>query len=431
MSSMWQKKRNLVIALTLVGGLIPIFLYWFTTGNHTITPGNAKSILTMSNSNAILVDVRPAEEFEEDHIDGAQNWPLNKIYELSSKDQVPREFSDKMLLLICDAGVSTNYAVKHLAALDIDNVKSVRGGIQEWIADSICSGNCIFERFKSSQNQYNSFPTRESPYYEQVAQVVSGFVIKPVYTILALVIAILLWKRKELDLAALKWSMIFFFVGENFCALNYLLFNDKSYLSEYLHSFGMLLTFSFTTYAIFEGFDSRILHLSEPDKKCAALGLCKKCIKYENVACGLKHSFYMIIPAMAIIALMPLSSDWHTVSYNTTIFGRTYNYSHLLIYQQFERLYCPIIAIILFIVSSLVLLFKKDYPISTAKLFFAAGAGPLGFSLMRTMLAGFYSSNLVWFNVWEEGTELLFIAGVCAVLLIFKQGLFPTELSVH
>lgn len=326
------KQRYLVIALIVVVGLLPIGLYWFTAGRCAITSDKAKSVLSDTNSNALLVD--------------------------------------------------------------------------------------------------NNLPTRQSPYYEQAAQVISGFIIKPIYSILALIIAIILRKRKELDIVTLKWSMILFFVGENFCALNYLLFADKSYLSEYLHSFGMLLAFSFVTYAIFEGFDSRILHLSDPDKKCAALGLCRKCIKYEKVPCGLKRTFYLIIPAMAVIALMPLFADWHTGSYNTIIFGRTYNYSHPLVYQQFERLYCPVIAIILFSVSFLVLLFKKNDPISIAKMFFAAGFGPLGFGMMRTMLAGFYSSNMVWFNVWEEATEFLFIAGVCAILLIFKRGLFPTEVSV-
>ena len=50
------------------------------------------------------------------------------------------------------------------------------------------------------------------------------FVVKPVYTLLALLIVVLLWKQSASDLAALRWGMLFFFLGENACAANYLLF---------------------------------------------------------------------------------------------------------------------------------------------------------------------------------------------------------------
>jgi len=343
---------------------------------------------------------------------------------ISSKDQIPQAFQGKTLLLICKAGVSSNIALKHLQSLGVQDARSVRGGLQEWIAHTACNANCIFERFQSSDGILSDFPVYQSPYYEQVAQFISGFVVKPIYSILAIGIVILLWKRKGTYLMALKWAMLVFFIGENFCAANYLLFSDKSYLSEYLHGFGMLLAFSFVTYAIIEGIDDRILHLSEPDKKCAALGLCRKCIKYEKVPCGLRLTFYLAIPAMVVIAMMPLFADWHSNSYNTLIFGKSYNYSHFNIYQQFERLFCPLTAIALLCISFFVLVFKKKNPVSSVKLFFAAGFGPLGFGMMRTILNGFYSNNLVWSNVWEEGTELLFVTGVCFVLWIFKRGLF-------
>lgn len=418
------KKSFLIAAMIAVIGISPVLLYWFTQGQYTIRPDQAKILLNTPNTNILLVDVRSPEAFNENHIDGAAGWPFKEIMKLSSKEQFPQAFQGKSLLLICNAGVSSIHALKHLKSIGINDTKSVRGGLQEWIGHSACNANCIFQRFQTPAGQYSIFPTYESPYYEQVTQVVSGFVIKSFYSILALGIAILLWKRPESDLTALKWSMVFFFIGENFCAANYLFFSDKSYLSEYLHGFGMLLAFSFVTYAVFEGVDSRILHLSDPDKKCAALGLCKKCIKYEKVPCGLKLSFYLVIPAMAIIALMPLFADWHSGSYNTMIFGKSYNYSHFIVYQQYERLFCPLTAIALLCISFLVLAFKKQDPISAAKLFFAAGFGPLGFGLMRTMLNGFYSNNLVWSNVWEEGTELMFIIGVCFIVWIFKRGLF-------
>lgn len=124
---------------------------------------------------------------------------------------------------------------------------------------------------------------------------------------------------------------------------------------------------------------------------------------------------------------MPLSAAAKTQSYNTMIFGTFYHYTHRMIYQQFESIYCPIISVLLLTISMLILRFKKTNPVPAAKLFLAAGMGPLGFGLFRTILTSLYSHNLVWFNAWEELTELLFILGVCAILWIFKSSLLANH----
>jgi hypothetical protein len=135
----------------------------------------------------------------------------------------------------------------------------------------------------------------------------------------------------------------------------------------------------------------------------------------------------MVIPASILLAFMPLCADWHSNSYNTMVFGTFYNYTHRLIHQQFELLYCPIVSIVLLTASLLVLAIKKKDPLPLAKVIFAAGIGPLGFGMFRGILAGLYSRNMVWFSFWEEGTELLFVIGVCFVLWIFRRSLFATE----
>jgi hypothetical protein len=108
------------------------------------------------------------------------------------------------------------------------------------------------------------------------------------------------------------------------------------------------------------------------------------------------------------------------------IFGTFYNYSHGVIQQQFEILYCPIIAIVMLFISLLILLLKKENPLPLAKITFAAGIGPLGFGAFRMILTHTYGRNLMWSGFWEESTELIFVAGLCVVLWIFRHGLFRT-----
>jgi rhodanese-related sulfurtransferase len=427
-NSIQKQKHNtimIVSSLALIGGLAPLILYWLIYGQVSIiTPPDAKELLLAENTQAVLVDIRAGTEFNAAHIDGSVHWPVDEIMSTENKEQVPDQLKSKTLLLICDAGISSSFATKHLMNIGLAEVMNVRGGIQEWIGSATGPDGGIFERYTTSAGEIKPFPTRISPLYEKLLAVISGFAIKPIYSFLSLILIIILWRSKAPDLVALRWSMIFFFLGENCCALNFLLYVEKCYSFEYLHSYGMLLSFAFATYAVFEGIDSRILMLSEPNKKCAALSLCKKCIKYETVPCRLKQTFFMIIPAAILLAFMPITSDWHSTSYNTMIFGTFHNYSHRVIYQQFEFIYCPIAAIILLTISLSILAFKKDDPLPLAKIFFAAGIGPLGFGMFRSILAGMYSTNMVWFNFWEEGTELLFIIGVCFILWTFRQSLW-------
>ncbi|TFG41975.1 MAG: rhodanese-like domain-containing protein [Bacteroidia bacterium] len=417
--------KFLVATIIIAGGITPLVLYFlYYDWTALITPVEAKQMLRENKTNAMLVDVRSSEQFNAAHIAGAKHWSADQIMALRAKEQIPEEFRNKTLLMICKVGVSAGTVAKHLKGIGIENVRNVRGGMQGWLGSSDTADGGAFDKFESADGRQSLFPFHQSPLFEQLLAVVSGFGIKATYTLLSLIIAIVLWRSTSSDLAALRWAMIFFFIGENCCAINYLVFHDQSYFFEYLHSLGMLLSFGFVTYAVFEGFDSRILILSEHGRKCAALNLCRKCVKYENVSCGLKNTFLIIIPALIIIAAMPLCADWHNNSYNTMIVDTFYNYSHPLVYQQFEKLYCPIVAMVFLTASLVILIFKKNDPLPPDKIFFAAGSGPLGFGMFRTILDGIYNQNMVWFNFWEETTELRFIAGVCFVLWTFRRGLF-------
>ena len=146
---------------------------------------------------------------------------------------------------------------------------------------------------------------------EQLAAVSTAFVVKPVYTIIALIIAIALWNKRDLELNALNWAMLFFFAGENFCAANYLFTqNHDSHLLEYLHSLGMVLSFGFGAFALMEGIDRHALHYSDAKKNCGLAGFCRQCHKFEDVSCGLQSVIIFFGIAAAVVALLPLALNF-------------------------------------------------------------------------------------------------------------------------
>jgi hypothetical protein len=186
----------------------------------------------------------------------------------------------------------------------------------------------------------------------------------------------------------------------------------------------MVLSFGFVTFAILEGTDSRIIKISNTDQKCAALSLCRSCIKYTEAPCGLKRLFLFLTPACLALSFIPLTAAPHWVSYNTYIFGTFFNHSHSVINQLFEIRFCPIIAFVLFSITFMILLFKKDDPITPSKVLFASGMGYLGFGMFRLFIFAPYHDNLVWKSFWEELTELIFVVGVGITLWIFRHRLF-------
>lgn len=259
---------------------------------------------------------------------------------------------------------------------------------------------------------------------EQWLAIIAGWVVKPLYMVLSLLWIVWLWRCTEPDLVALRRGLIAFWLGENACTVNYLCLGGGSDLWEFLHNFGMAVGFSFIAWAVLAGLDRRLIKLSPPTERCAALHLCKECIKYAEVPCKLQQVFKMLIPAALLTAVIPFTAGIRMVSYETVVLGRTEHYALMASSQLFENFYCPAIAIVCMTVSWIVMLCKKGDPVPLAKVLFAAGLGPLGFGFMRLILSGVFADNLLWYVVWEEVSELLFVIAVGYVLWVFRHALF-------
>ena len=422
--------RTLQVLIIAITGLLPLALYWLFIGSvPTVTARESIELLAEGERDLILVDVRDAASFRAEHFAGARNWPYTKILALGSADEIPEDFRGKRLLLICDSGITSALAAKNLEKHSPEDVFNVKGGMQAWIAaaDESCPpGLCTL---RTASGESKPLPYQESSLLEQWAVCFAAFGAKPLYILISFVLAITLRRLRSPDLVALRWALIYFFLGEVFCAFNYLFFNEGSFLMEYLHSFGMVLAFGYTTYAVFEGLDLRVIRYSAANEGCALIGLCDACIKYKYVPCGLRRVFKWLALSFFILSFMPLLAHFHPVSYNTNIVGTIYNYSHSVIYQIFEIRYAPALAIHFFLAAFWVLQLSKNEPVPLAKILFSAGMGFFGFSMFRVILLDLYVDNLVWFVCWEEFTELLYVCIVGIVLWIFRARLFKEEAS--
>jgi rhodanese-related sulfurtransferase len=418
------RMRLLVVLLILVGGMLPLALHWAIWGRAVgVSPRQARAMLAEQAGRTLLVDVRSPREYDSGHLEAAVSWPYELIARArSSRDVLPR-YPGKRLITICDGGLMGAAAAARLQTFSRSDVFYVSGGMQAWRVERDDAADAESLTRGTASGAGGSPAFRDSSPHEQWAAVLSAFAVKPTYMLAALVLAFLLRRQRATDLAALRWGLIFFFAGEAFCAANYLVFAEESALLEYLHSFGMVLSFAFAAYAAFEGIDSRLIHYSDPEGRCAAVPLCHGCIKHADVPCGLKRTFLLAIPILIVLAAMPLCAEPLGIAYNTRVLGTLYTYTHPVVHQVFEIRLCPLAAMLLLTVSLAILLVRRDDPVRPAKVFFAGGLGCLGFSFLRMIIFHVYQDNQVWFTAWEELTELAFIAATAGMLWIFRYAL--------
>ena len=418
-------ERAVLLFLIVGCSIIPPIAFYLFSNVPTVSPGEAKDLLKKEPFNTLLLDVRGRREFDRMHINPSFNIPYNDLLDNNITDDQKAVIQGKTIFVLCDSGIASAEVTRELINSRI-NAFNIKGGLGAWIAHAgkASTGVTSLEAYPGEEEL---FPFRIAPSHEQWLAVLTGYGIKPLYTTLSFILIIILWKKNEIELKTLKYTLMFFFLGENFCAVNYLFFNHESYLFEYFHSLGMVISFGFAAYALFEGMDKYVFNYSDLQKKCAFLGLCGKCIKYEEVSCTLKRILIFLCFSASAVSLMPLFAELKMVSYNTEIWKTLYNYSHPAVYQLFEVRYCPIIAGAAFASAGLILLANKGDPFPGVKIVIASGFGAAGFSFFRFILFHAYQDNLVWMEIWEEITEFIFIIGVAFLLWQFRRSFFALK----
>jgi rhodanese-related sulfurtransferase len=429
-SPAWGLRLILAAGILLLGTLPPALWWWSVARVPTVDIREALASSPhdtgTSASRSALVDVRSPEAFQARHVEGSVSWPLDDVLSFHSASDLPVDLRGKRLLLICDVGVSSAQAVRHLNELGLD-ARNVEGGTRMWFAAIAPPPADVPTPVDPADREHKGITFREATPFEQFMEVQGGFTLKPIYMLLSLVLIWVLRREQSVDLIALRWSMIFFFLGEFFCYLNFFLFGDDSRLTEYLHSYGMVVAAGFGAYAFFEGVDRRLVRFSAQNERCSAAALCRPCAKHSAAPCAFKRLFQFLIPAFMVLALLPLCAEPQAVCYDTRLWGTPYNYCHPLVYQMYEIYACPLSALLLLGTSWLILLFKKNEAVAAAKMWCAAGLGFLSFSIFRLLLYAPFRDKLLWFEFWEEATELLSIAAVAVVLWAFRKGLWTEQ----
>ncbi|MFN2146133.1 MAG: rhodanese-like domain-containing protein [Anaerolineales bacterium] len=131
-----QKKQNQII-MGIVGGVILIaVIFGVVTQNTQDTVSTLPLEISVQaaykyfQDDGFILDVRTLEEWNDGHVPGATLIPLNELEARLS--ELPQ---DEEIVVICRSGNRSAAARDILLNAGFENVTSVAGGFNEWVAN--------------------------------------------------------------------------------------------------------------------------------------------------------------------------------------------------------------------------------------------------------------------------------------------------------
>lgn len=86
--------------------------------------------MTLMEQNAIVIDVRTADEYATGHIEGSINIPVDNISSINYD-------KDALIIVYCASGMRSSNAAKTLANLGYTNIHNLDGGLINWGFDLV------------------------------------------------------------------------------------------------------------------------------------------------------------------------------------------------------------------------------------------------------------------------------------------------------
>jgi rhodanese-related sulfurtransferase len=97
----------------------------------TVSP---QELIRLMNQGALLLDLRPAEQYQAGHLSGARQMNSDQI--LKAGDTL-KKHKEKTVVVYDDTGSLTGAAVRQLARQGFTKAFALRGGLAAWRADNL------------------------------------------------------------------------------------------------------------------------------------------------------------------------------------------------------------------------------------------------------------------------------------------------------
>lgn len=122
----------LVSAAALAAMLVFAYEAWLRMRETAAV--SPQELIRLMNQGALVLDLRPAEEYAAGHINGARPMPSDEI---SRAADTLKRHKQKPVVVYCEAGGRASAAVRQLASQGFTKVFSLRGGLSAWRAENL------------------------------------------------------------------------------------------------------------------------------------------------------------------------------------------------------------------------------------------------------------------------------------------------------
>lgn len=125
--------NNVLLVLALLASWAAVMMYELRLKSQTTSQVSAADAIRLISNGATIVDVRAPNAFESGHIVNARNITLESI----QSDQNVVKKKNKLLLTVCDSGLTSGTAANLLRKAGFESVFSLKGGLKRWRSENL------------------------------------------------------------------------------------------------------------------------------------------------------------------------------------------------------------------------------------------------------------------------------------------------------
>ncbi|MBY6347287.1 rhodanese-like domain-containing protein [Providencia rettgeri] len=126
-----SQNNLLILAIAVLAGIM-LLIPSFFKGRAGRAVSSAEAVQMVNQKDAILIDLRSADQFKAGAIAQSRNIPAADLDAKASA--LPK---DKPVILVCDTGRSAPRSVAVLRKHGINEAYTLQGGIQGWLQSSL------------------------------------------------------------------------------------------------------------------------------------------------------------------------------------------------------------------------------------------------------------------------------------------------------
>jgi rhodanese-related sulfurtransferase len=122
----------LAAATAVLAALVAV--YEMRIRSESLRSVSPQELIRLMNQGALVLDLRPAEQYQAGHLNGARQMSGEQI--LSAGDTL-KKHKEKTVVVYDDSGTLGAAAVRQLSAQGFSRVFALRGGLSAWRADNL------------------------------------------------------------------------------------------------------------------------------------------------------------------------------------------------------------------------------------------------------------------------------------------------------